>query len=259
MSYGYIHDSTILHDLEKFIVDSALKSPTLNGELPLDYLILKGVAKQMVSSEVLDLASDFMYTSQPKRVPTSRSADINHTSFHSEDISSEPERRFNAKSNRAELIDSLAKITFGGQKAISAYQDLKEDFDQVTYTFIRNRDYRLVREVYFHALESEDGIGSLARKYSAGPERYRRGVVGPTSLSKAHPEILNRIRKASSGQIIKPFYVEGWWMFIRVEYMMKSEFTTEMEQLIASQLLDNWLDTICDRLLSTKGYWPNSK
>ena len=254
MDCEHKNQSVDLDKLEKEVVASLLNTPALNGELPLSYLLSKGAARPLISAEILEIAGSLLRISETSEYASSKKADaetirnlISETTLSSQSASSLVEN-----TSHHTLRSKVAEATFFGSKAKMRYIDSKEILDQITYTIIRNRDYKLVREVYFQALDSEESLGSLARKYSAGPEKHSRGIVGPISLAKAHPEIRNRIKKASTGQIIKPFYVEGWWICIRIEHRVESLFTPELEQLIANQMLDDWIDTLCDRVLEAK-------
>ena len=245
-------------EIRNIVLDSIFNSILFDDRLFFEYLLRAGAAKMIVASESLNIiAKNF-------DIPLSNSIllDKNYllrldklntfqeyaSSNNLPEIASS--QMHDIESDRSHIFDKLSKVMFGGSTAEAAYFESKETFDQIVYTIVRNRDYKLVREIYFQAIESEDSFGGFSRRFSAGPEKKTLGVVGPISLNKAHPEIFNRIRTAEIGQLIKPFYVEGWWICIRVENREESSFTPEIESVVSHQLLDNWLDTLSNDILN---------
>ena len=251
-------DNLNIEDLRSIVFDSIFESRIFTEYLLFEYMLRAGAAKLIIISESLNIiAKNF-------EIPLGGSITLDYEHllrFNKNKLL--PEYSYNhdtlkmagsliddIESERTHIYKKLSEIMFGGSKAEAAYIDSKGSFDQIVYTMIRNRDYNLVREIYFQVIESKDGFGGFSHRFSAGPEKKTLGVVGPISLNKAHPEIFNRIRTAEIGQLIKPFYVEGWWICIRVENREDSNFTPEIESVIAHQLLDNWLDTLSDDILN---------
>ena len=245
-------------NLRRIVFDSIFESRIFTEHLLFEYLLRAGAAKSIILAESLNIiAKNF-------DIPLGSSVDLDHDHLFrlnknkslQEYSSNHDTLKIASKwiddihSERALIYKKLSEIMFGGSRAESAYIDSKGSFDQVVYTMIRNRDYNLVREIYFQVIESKDSFGGFSRRFSAGPEKKTLGLVGPISLNKAHPEIFNRIKAAEIGQLIKPFYVEGWWICIRVEHREDSNFTPEIENVIANQLLDNWLDRLSDDILN---------
>lgn len=208
--------------LEDLVLKQVFDSPVFSLSLPFNYFVRIGAAKSIIQSEVLNILSQQFKTSLVSVLD----------------------------SNSDQVFNNLAKIIFSGSKAHAAYIDSKDSFDQIVYTIVRNRDYRLVREIYFQAMDSEDSLGGLSRRFTAGLEKATRGIVGPISLNKGHPEICNKIKTAACGQLIKPFYVEGWWICIRIEHRDESSFTPEIEEIVSQQLLDDWINTLSDNILN---------
>lgn len=124
------------------------------------------------------------------------------------------------------------------QKAESRYLDRKSDLDSVVYSLIRVRNEELARELYLQIFEDGMDFGELARRYSEGPERKTRGIVGPVSLSQAHPALTERLKTRAVGEIIEPFKAETWWLVARVEDREAAEFDRDIAIKMASELFE---------------------
>ena len=244
-------------DLQSIVFDSILNSVFITDTSIFIFLLRTGAIKEVILSESLKII--LLYFGIPLGKTFAMDKDyllsLNSNKSFQESSNHHSSKVIsglidNIKSDHSYAFNKLSERMFGGKRAEAEYIESKESFDQIVYTIVRNRDYKLVREIYFQAIESEGSLGCFSRRFSAGPEKKTLGVVGPISLNKAHSEIFNRIRTADEGQLIKPFYVEGWWICIRVEHREESGFTPEIESVISHQLLDNWLDALCDDILN---------
>ena len=66
------------------------------------------------------------------------------------------------ESERTHIYKKLSKLCLVAA-SWAAYIDSK-GFDQIVYTMIRNRDYNLVREIYFQVIESKDSFGGFSHR-----------------------------------------------------------------------------------------------
>ena len=85
-------------------------------------------------------------------------------------------------------LKNLARKLFK-DKAKAKFLDEKHKYDVGSYSLIRVKNVYQAREIIIRIQEGEETFEDLATKYSEGPEKYNRGVVGPGPIEKASPEL----------------------------------------------------------------------
>lgn len=65
----------------------------------------------------------------------------------------------------------------------------KNDLDRLVLSLLQVDSRGLAQELYLKVNEAEAEFGDLASRYSRGPERRRRGIVGPVSLRQVPPAV----------------------------------------------------------------------
>jgi parvulin-like peptidyl-prolyl isomerase len=127
-------------------------------------------------------------------------------------------------------------------KAEARFLDRKTQLDRVVYSLIRIGDEGLARELYLRLDDGEANFADLAAKYSEGPERSTRGVVGPAPLTQAHPLLVERLRTAAAGVVQEPFQIERWWLVFRLESLTPATFDEAMAEQMSQELFEDWLE-----------------
>ncbi|MFL0770741.1 MAG: peptidylprolyl isomerase, partial [Prochlorococcus sp.] len=126
----------------------------------------------------------------------------------------------------------------------------KEDLDQFTYSLLRIDDADLAHELYLQIEAGEADFTALAKEYSQGLEKSSHGLVGPASLSRAHPLLRQRLRTAPPGVLLEPFKIEQWWVVTRLEERHLATFNANMQKQMAIELFDTWVDQQTNELIS---------
>ena len=188
-------DNIDIDNIRSIVFESIFESRFFTDSLLFQYIVRTGAAKLIILSESLNIVAkildvplsnsiilDYDYLLKIDRIQSSQEYS---SSYDTLTMTGSP--LDNIESERTFIYKELSKIMFSGSRAEAVYIDSKESFDQIVYTMIRNRDYNLVREVYFQVIESKDSFGDFSRRFSAGPETL--GVVGPAVL-KAHLRFL---------------------------------------------------------------------
>lgn len=139
------------------------------------------------------------------------------------------------------LIKSYCKANFL-PKAETQFLKHKNQLDKVVYSLIRVRDYFLAREYYFRIQSGEANFADLAANFSEGIEKVTNGVVGPVSLTKAHPQLAERLRVSKPGVPIEPFKVGEWWIVSRLEESIPAEFSEQIANELANELFEQWIE-----------------
>ncbi len=127
-------------------------------------------------------------------------------------------------------------------KAESRFLQRKEDLDNYTYSLIRVDHPDLAHELYLQIQAGEADFTALATAHSQGRERASHGLVGPASLSRAHPLLQQKLRTATPGVLIEPFRIEQWWVVTRLEERQLATFDSTMKQRMARELLEVWVE-----------------
>jgi len=125
----------------------------------------------------------------------------------------------------------------------------KTELDQVVYSLLRVQDAGLARELYLRIDSGEANFADLADRYAEGPERASRGIIGPVSLTQAHPALAEKLRTQPVGKLMQPFQIEQWWLVVRTERMIAASFDNAMAERMANELFEGWVSEEVDRML----------
>ena len=170
--------------------------------------------------------------------------------------------------------DVLDRLRFGirrrsfmrerfGPKAEARFLERKNELDQVVYSLLRLENRFLARELYLQIESGESNFADLAKSYAEGPERNTNGIVGPVSLTQAHPTLVEKLRVSQPGVLLEPFRISDWWLVVRLERYSPATFTDEVSDQMCREMFDAWIDeetaTSLDQLSSeTTGEAPVS-
>ncbi len=118
------------------------------------------------------------------------------------------------------------------------FLERKQALDEVTYSLIRVQDAFLARELYLQVVNGESDFADLATKFSEGPEKSSRGIVGPKPLIQAHPQLRERLRSCRTGELLEPFPIEQWWLLVRLEESRPASFSEAVATQMCVELFD---------------------
>ena len=127
-------------------------------------------------------------------------------------------------------------------KAEARFLERKNELDQVVYSLLRIENSFLARELYLQIESGESNFADLAKRYAEGPERNTNGIVGPVSLTQAHPTLVEKLRVAQPGVLLEPFRVSDWWLVVRLERYEPATFTDEVSDQMCLEMFDAWID-----------------
>jgi len=135
---------------------------------------------------------------------------------------------------------TLLKDQFGA-KAEARFLDRKHELDQVVYSLLRLENNFLARELYLQIESGESNFADLAKTYAEGPERNTNGIVGPVSLTQAHPDLVEKLRVSQPGVLLEPFRISDWWLVVRLERYSPATFTDEISNQMCLEMFDAWV------------------
>ena len=127
-------------------------------------------------------------------------------------------------------------------KAEARFLERKNELDQVVYSLLRLENSFLARELYLQIESGESNFADLAKRYAEGPERNTNGIVGPVSLTQAHPVLVEKLRVAQPGVLLEPFRISDWWLVVRLERYSPATFTDEVSDQMCQEMFDLWVD-----------------
>ena len=126
-------------------------------------------------------------------------------------------------------------------KAEARFLERKNELDQVVYSLLRLANNFLARELYLQIESGESNFADLAKRYAEGPERNTNGIVGPVSLTQAHPVLVEKLRVAQPGVLLEPFRIADWWLVVRLERYSPATFTPEISDQMCREMFDAWI------------------
>ena len=127
-------------------------------------------------------------------------------------------------------------------KAEARFLERKNELDQVVYSLLRMENSFLARELYLQIEAGESNFADLAKRYAEGPERNTNGIVGPVSLTQAHPILVEKLRVAQPGVLLEPFRISDWWLVVRLERYSPATFTDEVSDQMCEEMFDAWIE-----------------
>ncbi|MCB4378417.1 peptidylprolyl isomerase [Synechococcus sp. MU1650] len=127
-------------------------------------------------------------------------------------------------------------------KAEARFLERKNELDQVVYSLLRLENSFLAQELYLQIESGESNFADLAKRYAEGPERNTNGIVGPVSLTQAHPALVEKLRVAQPGVLLEPFRISDWWLVVRLERYAPATFTDEVSVQMCQEMFDLWVD-----------------
>ena len=135
-------------------------------------------------------------------------------------------------------------------KAEARFLERKNELDQVVYSLLRLENSFLARELYLQIESGESNFADLAKRYAEGPERNTNGIVGPVSLTQAHPTLVEKLKVAEPGVLLEPFRISDWWLVVRLERYAPATFTDEVSEQMCEEMFNAWINEETARILS---------
>lgn len=117
----------------------------------------------------------------------------------------------------------------------------QDELDFVTYSLIRVSEFCLANELYMRINEGEMDFGEIASKYSTGPEKNTKGLIGPLPVAKGHPIIKKLIRMSQIKEPTEPVQVGNSYIIFQLESLKKSKLDNDMKLELSKTLFEEWL------------------
>ena len=136
-------------------------------------------------------------------------------------------------------------------KAEAHFLSRKNQLDKVVYSLLRCKDAFLAQELFLRIDGNESDFGDLAAQYSEGQERNTKGIIGPVSMTQAHPAVAELLRTSKPGVLLHPVQVAEWWLVMRLESYTPAIFDDAMAEKLSRELFDKWVNEQLARKIAT--------
>lgn len=157
------------------------------------------------------------------------------------------------KQENPELPDDLRRLFIKEEWLRPQLNDYfykrKRDLDQCVYSMLRLTEIGLAEELYLRLKNKESTISELAFKYSIGPEKYTKGIVGPMPLSKTTDQVRALSTTENVGKLNKPLVIQNTIAIIVVEHIIESTLTPEAEEQLLEELLNVELQKVVNGMI----------
>ena len=137
-------------------------------------------------------------------------------------------------------IKILAETLFNDQ-AESRFLRRKNDLNLIVYSIIRNKNKALALELFLRIDSNEDDFSYLASKHSEGTEKITNGIVGPLYKNQVNPILMDKLKTLKEKEVLEPFKLEEWWVILRLENKIISDFTSTIKQKMCLELFEEFL------------------
>ena len=133
-----------------------------------------------------------------------------------------------------------------GHMAESLFLKKQDDLDYATYSLIRVEDQLISQELYMRIKESEESFEDVASKYSIGPEKDFKGLIGPIQVGKGHEQITQLIRTSEIGQVQGPIQInldnKEVYLIFRLENLYKSKLDEQMKLNLSKEVFQTRIE-----------------
>jgi len=137
-------------------------------------------------------------------------------------------------------IKIFAETLFNDQ-AESRFLKRKNDLNLIVYSIIRNKNKALALELFLRIDSNEDDFSYLASKHSEGTEKITNGIVGPLYENQVNPILMDKLKTLKEKEVLEPFKLEEWWVILRLENKIISDFTSTIKQKMCLELFEEFL------------------
>ena len=111
---------------------------------------------------------------------------------------------------RTESGNTAQTISF---QAEAHFLSRKNQLDKVVYSLLRCKDV-FFQKLFLRIEGNESDFGDLAAQYSEGQERNTKGIIGPVSMTQAHPAVAELLDFKQECCCIGPSC--WWWLVMRL-------------------------------------------
>ena len=138
---------------------------------------------------------------------------------------------------RERKINELAFKIFSEKVIYESYIKQRNKNEIATYYLLRFKEKSLALDCYFQIQCKEKTILEIYEKYSIKVDLNKGPKVGPSLISKAHPDLGNKLKNMKAGELSEPFLVKDMWLITKLEEKSLIKYDDQLKSSIARKLL----------------------
>lgn len=121
------------------------------------------------------------------------------------------------------------------------YLQRKDEFDVITFTMVRARDYNVMQEVYFRLKDGEETWQSIGQQLN--PDEPETPVFyGPDYRAKFSRELVDHLYGCGVGVISPATTIGGWTVVTRLEHIQPSALDDTIRAILLRDRFDGWFE-----------------
>ena len=142
-------------------------------------------------------------------------------------------------------------------KATNFFNQNKSNYDKLIYSLIRNKDRNIIFELYYQIESGESSINELARVYSEGNERLKKGLIGPVRQIDLDPLLLRELEDSEARIVSQPFQIMDHWYIVQKEEHIVAKFDSHLSNEISKEFFRNDLESKYEEFISLNNLYFN--
>ena len=151
---------------------------------------------------------------------------------------------------RETMINNLA-FELSSEKVIyEFYMKQRNKYDVATYYLLRFKEKSLALDCYFQIQSEGKAIKEIYDNYCIKVDLKSGPKVGPSLISKMHPDLGNKLKNMNPGELSEPFFINDIWLITKLEEKSLLIYDDQLKSNIARQLLYVRIDQIAESLIA---------
>jgi len=151
---------------------------------------------------------------------------------------------------KEKLLNNLAFKLFSEKIIYDSYIKQRNKCDVATFYLLRFKEKSLALDCYFQMQCEEKSIQEIYENYCLKVDLKSGPKVGPSLISKVHPDLGNKLKNMKPGELSEPFFVNDIWLITKLEEKSLLKFDDIIKSNIARKLLYDRIDQISESLIA---------
>ena len=124
------------------------------------------------------------------------------------------------------------------------YLQRKDEFDIITFTMVRARDYNVMQEVFFRLKDGEETWHAVCQQLN--PDQPDTPVAyGPAYRAQFSRELVDHLYGCGVGVISPATTIGGWTVVTRLEHIQPSILDDNIRTILLRDRFDSWFEEQC--------------
>ena len=151
---------------------------------------------------------------------------------------------------REKMLNKLAFKLFSEKIIYDSYIKQRNKCDVATYYLLRFKEKSLALDCYFQIECEEKTIQEIYDNYCLKVDLNSGPKVGPSLISKVHPDLGRKLKNMNPGELSEPFLINDIWLITKLEEKSLLKFDDRLKSNIARKMLYGRIDQISESLIA---------